>query len=69
MLFLLKKKSTSYKLTHEANLKKNFSYILILILILFTISPDGEMVDTIDSKSIANKRGGSSPLQGKYLSY
>lgn len=29
------------------------------------VSPDGEMVDTIDSKSIANKRGGSSPLQGR----
>ena len=26
----------------------------------------GEMVDTVDSKSTAYKRGGSSPLQGKY---
>ena len=28
------------------------------------ISPGGEMVDTIDSKSIAIRRGGSIPLQG-----
>ena len=27
-------------------------------------SPGGEMVDTIDSKSIAIRRGGSIPLQG-----
>lgn len=27
--------------------------------------PDGEMVDTIDSKSVAFRRGGSIPLQGK----
>ena len=29
-------------------------------------SPDGEMVDTVDSKSAAKRRGGSIPLQGIY---
>lgn len=31
------------------------------------VSPGGEMVDTIDSKSIANRRGGSIPLQGIFV--